>query len=161
VNERHLDLPSVATAVALGAAAAVHFAWARGSTWPRESEDELADLVVGKRPMPPPAASAAVAAALTGAAAAVLVGVHTKADSTIGNAARLATKIASRTLRTRGIGGLVMARAGMATSGDATEEFRRLDQTFYSPLCLALSVGTARSARLSAERSEAAEKSLS
>lgn len=137
----------MATAIALGAAAAVHFAWARGSTWPRESEDELADLVVG--------------AALTGAAAAVLVGTHTKADSTIGNTARLATKIASRTLRTRGIGGLVMERAGMATSGDATEEFRRLDQTFYSPLCLALSVGTARSARLSAERSEAAEKSLS
>lgn len=143
-----IDLPSVLTAAGLGAAAAVHFAWARGSTWPRESDDELADLVVGKRPMPPPASSAAVGVALTGAAAAVLVGAHTGPASRIGGAARLATRIAARALRARGVGGLLMTSAGLATSGQATEEFRRMDQRFYSPLCLALSAGASRSAKV-------------
>lgn len=142
------DLPTLATAAGLGAAAAVHVAWARGSTWPRDTDDELADLVVGKRPMPPRPASATVAVALTGAAGSVLVAGHTSGTGVIAvNARRLATAVAAG-IGLRGVGGLAMAAAGGATSGlDAAEEFRRMDLRFYSPLCVGLALGAARAAR--------------
>lgn len=144
--DRRIDIVSVATALGLGAAAALHFAWARGSTWPRETDEELADLVVGKQPMPPPAASAAVGVALTGAAISVVIAGHAGPERRLGALARIGSRVTARALRARGIGGLVMASAGLATSGDATEEFRRMDQRFYSPLCLALSAGAGRAA---------------
>ena len=142
------DLPTVLTAAGLGAAAAVHFAWARGSTWPRENDDELADLVVGKRPMPPREASAAVGAALTGAAVGVAVAGHSTKGGPLGRVAGLAAVITARVLRARGMGGLGMAAAGASTSGaDAAEEFRAMDVRIYSPLCIGLSLGAARAAR--------------
>jgi len=147
---RRFDLPTVATATGLAAVAAVHAAWARGSTWPRRTDEELADLVVGKQPMPPRATSAGVAAALGGAAAAVAIAGHGAPDRRLTRLARLAALIAARVLRTRGMGGVAMAIAGSSTSGgDASEEFRRNDIRFYSPMCLALSVGAARAARKS------------
>lgn len=144
------------TVAGLGAAAAVHFAWARGSTWPRDSDDELADLVVGKRPMPPREASAAVGAALTGAAIGVAVAGHSTKGGPAGRIAGLAAVVTARVLRARGMGGLGMAAAGASTSGsDAAEEFQAMDVRFYSPLCIGLSVGAARAAkRAKATRTE-------
>ena len=152
------DLPTVLTAAGLGAAAAVHFAWARGSTWPRETDDELADLVVGTRPMPPRQASAAVGVALTGAAVGVAVAGHSTRGGPVGRIAGLAALITARVLRTRGLGGLGMAAAGTSTSGvDAAEEFRVMDIRLYSPLCVGLSIGAARAAkRAKASRAPAA-----
>ncbi len=145
---RRIHVPTILTAAGLAAAGGIHAAWAAGSTWPRQSEDELADLVVGKRPMPPRAASAGVAVALGGAAAAVLVAGHGLPDRRLTRLARLAALITARVLRTRGGGGLVMAVVGSSTTAeDAAEEFRRNDLRFYSPLCLALSIGAARAAR--------------
>lgn len=142
------DLPTVLTAAGLAAAAAAHFAWARGSTWPRDSDDELADLVVGKRPMPPREASAAVGAALTGAAVGVAVAGHSTTGGPVGRVAGLAALITARVLRARGMGGLGMAAAGASTSGaDAADEFRQMDVRLYSPLCIGLSVGAARAAK--------------
>lgn len=142
------DLPTVLTVAGLGAAAAVHFAWARGSTWPRDNDDELADLVVGKRPMPPRAASAAVGAALTGAAIGVAVAGHSTKGGPVGRIAGLAAVVTARVLRARGMGGLGMAAAGASTSGaDAAEEFQAMDVRVYSPLCIGLSVGAARAAK--------------
>jgi len=56
------------SAAALAGAAALHGLWGAGSTWPTGSSDELADLVVGRRPMPGRAACASVAVLLAGAA---------------------------------------------------------------------------------------------
>lgn len=142
------DLPTVATAAGLGAAAAAHFAWACGSTWPRASDDELADLVVGRRPMAPPAASAAVGVALTGAAVGVAVAGHTAKGGPVGRVAALVAVVTARVLRARGMGGLGMAAAGVSMSGaDATDEFREMDLRLYSPLCIGLSLGAARAAK--------------
>lgn len=146
--KRTLQVTTGLTVIGLGAAGAVHGAWAWGSTWPRQTEDELADLVVGKRPMPPRAASAGVAAALSGAAVAVAIAGHSTSDRRLARVASLVAIITSRALRARGLGGLTMAAVGSSTTGeDAAEEFRRNDLRFYSPLCLALSVGAARAAR--------------
>lgn len=142
------DLPTVLTSAGLGAAAAVHLAWARGSTWPRASNDELADLVIGTRPMPPRPASAAVGAALSGAAIGVAVAGHSARGGPVGRIAGLAALITARVLRARGLGGLGMAAAGASTSGaDASEEFRVMDVRLYSPLCIGLSMGAARAAK--------------
>lgn len=141
------DLVTLVTTAGLTAAATAHFAWACGSTWPRRSEDELADLVVGRRPMPPREASAVVGVALTGAAAGVAIAGHSTAGGPIGRIAAAVAVITARVLRVRGMGGLGLAAAGASTSGtDAAREFRRMDTRFYSPLCLGLSAGAARAA---------------
>ncbi len=146
--KRTIQLTTGLTAVVMGGAAVVHAAWARGSSWPCETDDKLADLVVGKRPMPPPAASAGVAVALGGAAVAVIIAGTSDSNGPIVRLARLGSLTAARTLRARGLGGLGMAIVGSSTTGAAAaEEFRRNDLRVYSPLCLALSVGAARAAR--------------
>jgi hypothetical protein len=118
----------------LSGASALHALWATGSSWPVETSDQLADRVVGKRPMPGPAACAAVAAALALAAA-------TTAHATSGAPGRLAGRSRSTAslvvaaLLLRGVGGVAGEVAGI---GDATAEFRRWNRRLYNPLCLAL-----------------------
>jgi hypothetical protein len=124
----------MSAAITLSGAAAIHLMWARGSTWPAETSDDLANLVGGKTPMPSSAACAAVAVALTGAA-----GVTALASS--GHRSRLAkhsaslAAAASGALLLRGVGGLAIGAAGV---GDVSPEFRRWDRRLYSPLCVAL-----------------------
>jgi len=120
-------------AVTLTGAAALHGLWATGSTWPTSSADELADLVVGRRPMPGRAACAAVAVLLTGAAVAT-------AHATIGTArsarrSRTVAAFASAALLARGLGGGV---AEAAAIGHSSPEFSRWNRRLYSPLCVAL-----------------------
>ena len=121
-------------AAGVGGAAAVHAVWASGSTWPAASSDELADLVVGRRPMPGPPECAAVAVLLGGASLTTIVattGGH-------GWAARRSTslaRLAARSLFARGAGGIVMEQLGI---GEATPEFRRWNRRLYNPLCLTL-----------------------
>jgi hypothetical protein len=99
--------------VALAGASALHGLWATGSAWPTSSPDELADLVVGRRPMPGPAACATVAAALAIAAA------------------------VSASLLVRGVGGIGADLAGV---GDAAPAFRRWNRRLYNPLCVTLAI---------------------
>lgn len=98
--------------------------------------------------MPPPAASTAVAIALTGAAGSVAIAGHTRGVGVIPTGARRLAQVVAGMLGIRGVGGLAMAALGGATSGmEVSEEFRRLDLRFYSPLCLVLGSGAARAAR--------------
>ncbi len=143
------SIPGLVTAAGLGAIAAVHAAWAEGSTWPRTSPDELADLVVGRRPFPSPEATwtvaglLVVAAASTGIAAARPSGLDGRARSV----AIAGATVTAAALLLRGVGGLVVSGAGLLT---ATEEFRRHDLALYSPLCLGLGAGAAMAARAAA-----------
>ena len=123
------------SAAALAGAAALHGLWGAGSTWPTGSSDELADLVVGRRPMPGRAACASVAVLLAGAA---LVTAH----ATIGTGrsvrrSRTVAAFAATALLTRGLGGGV---AEAAAIGNSTPGFSRWNRRLYSPLCVALGV---------------------
>jgi hypothetical protein len=120
-----------ATTLGLGAAGALHLAWALGSTFPARSSRELADLVGGTDAMPGPTACAAVAGALAISA----VGVSTR-----GTWPRRIATMTAATLIGRGVGGLVVSATG---TGSATARFRYWDLRLYSPLCLALGAGAA------------------
>lgn len=121
-------------AAIVGAAGLVHAVWGAGSTWPADSSDELADLVVGKRPMPGPRECAAVAA-LLGAATIGTTLATVGGQGPIVGLTRRGSKIAAGVLLVRGVGGLA---AEALTVGDLAPEFRRWNRRLYSPLCIAL-----------------------
>lgn len=121
-------------AAGVGAACAVHAAWGVGSTWPVNTSDQLADLVVGKRPMPGASQCAAVATLLGGATLVTAVGAL-GGPGPVPALARRASSVAAGTLLTRGVGGLVAEAVGV---GDVAPEFRRWNRRLYSPLCIAL-----------------------
>jgi len=126
---------STAAAV-LGGASALHALWATGSGWPMTSPDELADLVVGRRPMPSPAACAAVAGAL-----AVAAGMTARAacgrPGQLTDRSRAVATIVAAALLARSVGGVVADLAGVV---DATPAFRRWNRRLYNPLCLTLAI---------------------
>lgn len=118
----------------LGAAAAVHVAWATGSPWPAVDQDELADLVVGRRPFPSAGLTWGVVGLLTLAAG------ITAAASTTASQRRWVRRGA------RGVGTVLLARgvAGLVVSGtritNSTAAFRHHDLRVYSPLCIVLGI---------------------
>ena len=119
---------------ALAGASALHALWATGSSWPTSSPGELADLVVGRRPMPGPAACATVAAALAVAAGATACTTSGRPGRLTGPSHTMAT-VASAALLVRGVGGIAADLAGMV---DATPAFRRWNRRLYNPLCVTL-----------------------
>lgn len=121
-----------AASTGLASAAALHIAWALGSTWPARDEQELADLVVGdnRGAMPPVAATVGVAGALGVASWAVC----RQARGRGGRATRTIGLVASAALLARG--GL-----GFFVFAHSTPEFARWNKRLYSPLCLALGAG--------------------
>ncbi len=131
----------VATAVAvggLGVAAAVHAAWARGSSWPAADSEQLADLVVGRRPFPSRRETWGVTV-LLGAATAVTAtraGLLPFPGGWQARPIRWGSKVVASTLLIRGVGGFVVSGLGLVES---TPRFRRWDLLMYSPLCLVLS----------------------
>jgi hypothetical protein len=119
----------------LSAAAVLHAAWALGSPWPAADQDELADLVVGRRPFPSSALTWGVVGLLTTAA-----GITAAASTTASQRrwVRTGARSVGTVLLARAVGGLVVSR----TQGvEATAVYRRNDMRVYSPLCLVL--GTA------------------
>ncbi|WP_083908498.1 DUF3995 domain-containing protein [Ilumatobacter coccineus] len=132
------------TVAGLGAAGALHALWASGSTWPRDSSDELADLVVGTRPFPSPPATWAVTGLVAGGAWLVLAADGRVPAPISVRLTRLGAAGVAGALALRGAGGLV---AGATRLIDVTDEFRRWDLRVYSPLCLALAAGAAVAAR--------------
>lgn len=138
---RVLRLPGVVrtlTAGALAAVAVLHAAWARGSAFPFSTRAELAEAVVGADEVPGPAPCLAVAGALT-VAAALVAGVPVGPP----RLRRAGVAVVAGVLGLRGVLGLTGATASAARGAGKGERFRRLDRTYYAPVCLALAGGTA------------------
>lgn len=123
---------ALVTTTGLGAAAVLHAAWALGSPWPAADHDELADLVVGRRPFPSPALTWGVAGLLTTGAGITAAAATTASERPW---VRAGARGAGSVLLARGVGGLVVSRTQRR---DATADFRQHDLRVYSPLCLVL-----------------------
>ena len=136
----------------LGAAALLHAAWARGSTWPSDDLDQLTDLVVGRRAsatesgFPDARASWMVAGLLSSAAGltAVRAGLVPFPGGRTAWPVRVGTTVAASVLLARGAGGLMVSGLDLATT---TPTFRRWNLRLYSPFCLALGAAIASVAR--------------
>jgi hypothetical protein len=135
---RPAHLRTTAAATGLLAIAGLHVLWATGSPWPCATEEELADLVVGRvhGPVPPPAACLAVAGALTVAA----TGVAGRPRARPGVARLLAASTVA-VLTVRGAAGLA-GRTDVLSPGSSSPRFRWQDRRLYAPLCLALAAGS-------------------
>ena len=131
----------LATAVVLGGLGVLHVAWGRGSTFPFASRDELTDAVMGSSHPPSPAACYLVAALLT-------VGASSVASCALGASGlvRWAAGGVVTVLGGRGALGLA-GRTDIVAPASTSDRFRRLDRRAFSPLCLALAAGAARSLR--------------
>ncbi|MBA2556656.1 MAG: DUF3995 domain-containing protein [Chloroflexi bacterium] len=141
IRVRTETLSGTIAASTLAVAAAVHVGWATGSTWPAASPDELADLVVGRRPMPGPVACATAALALTGAAVTTAMASTARRPDA---RSRAGATMVSAALLARGIGGAV---AEIGHLGQTTPEFRRSNRRLYNPLCVVLGILVAASRR--------------
>lgn len=121
----------------LGAAAAVHAAWALGSSWPAEDQEQLADVVVGQQPFPGPTPSWIVAGLLGTAAAitAVRSGLVRAPGGPETLVIRAGSSVVASTLLARGAAGLVVSGLDLRAT---TPAFRRWNLRLYSPLCLGL-----------------------
>ena len=143
---RPRQLAGLAAAAGLGLAAGVHAAWAAGSTWPASSRDELADLVVGRRPFPSAVPTLEVSALLVGGAA--LVAAHAGYLEPLRRRAPGLTRLGANTVAAvlimRAVAGVAISWLSLA---ETAEPFRKWNLRLYSPLCLALGVGSKLAAR--------------
>lgn len=131
VRTRHL--PRLAGA-GMVAAAALHVAWGRGSSFPAPDRATLAEAVIGAPPgapgnsgpgVPGPAACYAVAGVLSAGA----VGINARWPLR-----RLVALLVVAALGARGVAGL----AGVLPQDATSPTFRRWNRRLYSPLCLLL-----------------------
>lgn len=131
---RRLRGPSaIAVSATLAALAALHAAWARGSSWPARDRATLAEHVISTETLPPDWATWSVAGMLalaSGSVAAVGAGRR-------GRAIRALAWITATALSARGA-----ALPPVDLAGGLRTPLRRLDLGVYSPLCLALGLGT-------------------
>jgi Protein of unknown function (DUF3995) len=123
------------TAGTLLGVAALHLAWAGGSSFPFHDREDLADSVVGTQTVPRPAACYAVAGALA-AASAIVAGLPAGRPAI----RRLGVLGVVAILGVRGVLGLAR-RTNLVSPGSTSPRFRQLDRRFYSPLCLTLALG--------------------
>jgi hypothetical protein len=132
----------MATAATLAALAALHGAWAAGSSFPASDRTALANAVVGGTQFPNAVASGTVAALL--AVSTALVVARTAPTGAVGQSvpgqlAWVGTAATSAVLALRGVAGLAGSAFNLVNT---SPEFRRLDFLVYSPLCIALALGT-------------------
>jgi hypothetical protein len=127
------------TALVLVAIAGLHVMWARGSSYPFHTRDELADAVVGRDQVPPPGACYAVALALLGAAVIVarVVPLPRRARA-------FALRVIATVFATRAVAG-ALGRTSTLSPGSDSAAFKRWDKRLYAPLCLWLAAGVRRS----------------
>lgn len=132
-------LLSVLAALVLLGIAALHAAWALGSTFPARSEKELAHAVAGfalRDAMPPRAASAFVALVLLACALwPFVMSGHILPDLPRWMAVWGGIKIAI-IFSLRGVIGYMPFWRRLTPQ----QPFARLDVTYYSPLCLAIAL---------------------
>lgn len=117
----------------LAAVGALHAVWGSGSTWPARDITSLADAVVGSDEFPGAGATFAVAT-LAGVGAVVVAGAG--GDHRVARLVRLG---AAAALVARGLLGGVTATRVLGLP-EPSRRFRRLDRTFYRPLCLVLGI---------------------
>jgi Protein of unknown function (DUF3995) len=126
---------------ALVAIAALHAAWALGVYWPAGSESDLAEYVLSRDErqrldgaMPPAGLTWLVALGLAGAAGVVR-------EVARGSQSRWVRRSAW------GVAGIFLARSlafpPLDIANGLHDRYDHLDLAFYSPLCLALAIGTA------------------
>ena len=129
----------LATSVVLGGLGVLHVAWGRGSTFPFTSRDELNDAVIGSARPPSRGACYSIAALLA-------IGASSVASSALGASGlvRWAAGGVAMVLGSRGALGLA-GRTDIVSRDSTSDRFRRLDRRAFSPLCLALAAGAARS----------------
>ncbi|MEM9705848.1 MAG: DUF3995 domain-containing protein [Pseudomonadota bacterium] len=128
-------------AFAITLIALLHAAWGVKIWWPIKDEKALARAVVGARDieeMPGAFACLSVAAALFVGVAAAFLSLPTEAHEPVRAAAgRLTVWAFSLVFIFRGLIGFTAFWARLAPE----EPFRRLNRTYYSPLCLLLGLG--------------------
>jgi hypothetical protein len=117
-----------AAAGVLAGVAALHFAWARGASWPFADRERLAAAVDGVAVEDFPGTGITFAVSGLLATAAGLVALQER-----GRSARLGSAGVSAVLLGRGVVGL--ARPRLLPAG-GRPPFRRLNALVYSPLCL-------------------------
>jgi hypothetical protein len=136
---RVLRLPGVPqglTAATLAGLAGAHGAWAGGSAFPFTTREELAEAMVGADEVPGPAACATVAG-LLGGAALLVAGVPVVPPRW----RRVGLGVITGVLAVRGALGLTGATGRLVRGAGRGERFRRLDRSYYGPLCLGLAAG--------------------
>lgn len=136
---RVLRLPGVPqglTAATMVGLAGAHGAWAGGSAFPFTTRQELAEAMVGADEVPGPVACATVSGLLAGAAA-LVAGVPIVPPRW----RRVGLGAVTAVLAARGVLGLSGTTARLVRGAGRGERFRRLDRTYYGPLCLALAAG--------------------
>ena len=107
--------------------AAVHANWARGSSWPADDEEKLAQAIIGGQEIPSAGACLAVAALL-----ALGGGLVAGWPANEPRLQRIGAAGVSATLAARGMAGA----AGLIPL--TSETFLWWDRRLYSPLCLLL-----------------------
>jgi hypothetical protein len=151
MTARRTTLDGAASTLGAGtllAIAALHVAWAHGSSFPARDRETLARTVLGTEPtagdpagdgVPPALACYAVAGALT--TAAVLVDGHVPLPEGV---RRLGLRTVVGALGARGVLGLA-GRTRLAVPVATSPEFVRWDRRAFAPLCLLLAATAARS----------------
>jgi hypothetical protein len=135
-------LAALASALVLGAVAALHVHWALGGVWPGRDAESLARTVVGGpagTPMPSPGACLGVALVLLGAAWVLLAASGLVAHLLPSAAVRALAWACAAVFALRGAYGFFDARVRPSTRGS---RFERLNVIVYSPLCLGLALAT-------------------
>ncbi len=122
----------------LGLVAVLHALWALGISWPASSSDELAELVVGRRPFPPSAMTWGIVVALVGAIAVVVGSMRTDLSPRIRRLCCIGSTLVVAVLFLRGVLGEFSSIIGLEGS---TSQYRILDLLVYSPLCLWAAAG--------------------
>jgi Protein of unknown function (DUF3995) len=134
-------LGRVQTAVTLIGIGALHAMWGRGSTFPFADRDQMNDAVIGRDASQSPAACYAVAGLLT-TAGALVAGLPSRRS----RLRRLGVGTVAATLGARAALGFA-GKTELVSPGSVSAKFREMDKRYYSPLCLALAIGAARSLR--------------
>lgn len=135
-----MTMLAVLLAVLLLAIAALHLAWAAGSTFPAASERDLARMVAGfegQEHMPPRPASALVAVALATAAYVALALASLCAWPLWGWSLAAAGIILAFVFLARGVAAYLPAWRAKVPQ----EPFATLDRRYYGPLCLVIGAG--------------------
>jgi Protein of unknown function (DUF3995) len=139
VGYRLFGPAAVLVPTALAAIGAIHAAWALGWRWPGHDDESLAERVVGAGAELPAEPLVWVVAGLLGGAAAVVAAVGS------GRRERLVRAAAWS------VAGVLLVRGAayipVDLIGGLDSEYARLDLAIYSPLSLALGLGTAIVAR--------------
>ncbi len=144
LGPRALLVP-LGTAGLLTATAGLHAVWAV-SPWPFATRAEFAKTVVGvsEEQSPGPAPCLLVAGGLVVGAGAVLAGGGLLRIPVPERSVQVSLWALTGVLGLRGVAGLLISAADLGTAPWA---YRRLDLTLYSPLCLLLAAGVARTVR--------------